>query len=231
MKKILIKLGMILTAACLVCTAGMLASCGGNTETGGEKARYTVTVLDPAGEPVQGVKVKWGDGKTEYPTHEEGSAYADLASGEYEISLVGLSSIYKYTPVTATASDRDKTVTLEWNPEDGKLVYTVKVVYPDGTPVKGAHVELCSIQEDGTPGNCTDFPVPTNGKGEAYSMAPETEGFDNALRGLTAGTYKAKILGGIPAGYDYEQDADEYYTGSTATADNTTLTITLKKSA
>lgn len=228
MKKLFVKLGTILTAACLVCAAGLLAACDGEEQSGGEKASYSVTVLDPAGEPLQGVKVKWGDVKTEYPTLENGKATANLTSGEYDIALIGLSVLYQYTPVKATANDRDKTVTLAWNPEDGKIVYTVKVVLPDGTPVKGVSVELC-VLTDGEGGNCTTFPAATNSKGEAYSIGVVDEEFDVYLRGLDAGEYQAKILGGLPTGYTYEMNDQKYYTGGTATAASPTLTITLKQ--
>ena len=223
MKKLFVKLGMILTAVCLVCAAGMFAACG--EEQNCEKVAYSVTVLDPAGEPLQGVKVKWGNVKTEYPTIDNGKATANLASGEYDIALSGFSEIYKYTPVKATASDKDKTITLEWNPEEGKIVYTVKVLYPDGTPVKGVRAELCLVSDSGS---CTPFPVATNAKGEAYSMAPATDGYDNALRGLPAGEYEAKLLGTLPTGYTYEKDENGYYAGGTATASSPVLTITLK---
>ena len=223
MKKFLIKCGMILTAVCLVCAAGIFAACG--EEPNGEKVAYSVTVLDPAGEPLKGVKVKWGDVKTEYPTLETGKATANLAGGEYDIALSGLPVLYKYTPVKATASDKDKTITLEWNPEAGKIVYTVKVLYPDGTPVKGVSVELCVLGENGA---CHSFPVATNGKGEAYSMGVNDEEYDLYLRGLDAGEYEGKIVRGLPAGYTYDQDSNGYYTGGTATASSPTLTITLK---
>lgn len=223
MKKFLIKCGMLLTAVCLVCAAGIFTACG--EEPGGEKVAYSVTVLDPAGEPLKGVKVKWGDVKTEYPTLETGKATANLAGGEYDIALSGLSVLYKYTPVKATASDKDKTITLAWNPEEGKIVYTVKVLYPDGTPVKGVGVELCVLGEGGA---CHSFPTPTNAKGEAYSMGVIDEEFDLYLRGLDAGEYHAKLVSGVPAGYTFEKDADGYYAGAAATASSPTLTITLK---
>ncbi len=214
-------------ACCLAGGTGLLSACG-ESESNTEKLAYTVTVFDPAGEPVKGVKVKWGEVKTAYPTLESGKATANLAGGDYDIALEGLSEIYKYTPVKATANDRDKTVTLEWNPEDGKIVYTVKVVYPDGTPVKGVSVELC-VLTDGAGGSCQPFPAATNSKGETYSMGVIDEEFGITLRGLDAGEYEAKLLGGVPAGYTYAQDADNYYTGGTATAEAPVLTITLQK--
>ncbi len=227
MKKSWIKLGAVLTAACLLCAAGALAACG--EEQGGEKVAYSVTVLDPTGEPMKGVKVKWSGVKTEYPTLETGKATANLKSGDYDISLEGFSEIYKYTPVKATASDRDKTVTLEWNPEDGKIVYTVKVLYPDGKPVKGVGVELC-VLGSGEDDGCQPLPAVTNAKGEAYSIGVIDEEYDVYMRGLDPNEYKAKILSGIPAGYTYELGEDGYYT-VTATAENPVLTITLTNTA
>ncbi len=225
MKKLFIKFGAVLTAACLICAAGALAACGEKEQPGGETVAYTVTVLDPAGEPLKGVNVKWSGVKTAYPTLETGKATANLQSGDYDISLENLSPVYKYTPVKATASDRDKTVTLAWNPEDGKIVYTVKVLDPDGKPVKGVSVELCVLADEG--GSCQPFPAVTNAKGEAYSIGVIDEEFKIYLRGMDAGEYEAKIFG-YPNGYTYEQDADGYYTGGTATAANPTLTIQLK---
>lgn len=231
MKKLMRNLLLLTAAASLLCGMGLFAACG-ETENGGqnedpnaEKVAYSVTVLDPAGLPLPGIGVKLGSVATVYNTLENGKITANLEAKEYEISLVNLPVIYKYSAVKVSESEREKTVSLQWNPEEGKVVYTVRVLLPDGTPVKGAWVELCLASDSS--GTCTSFPVLTNEKGESYSMGAVDEESGVWLLGLSPATYKAKVLSGIPTGYTYEMDGEQYYLGGTATAENTTLVITL----
>lgn len=219
--KLLKKLSLILTAVLLVCSFAALTACGES----GEKADYSVTVLSPAGEPLKGIKVKWGTDKNVIPTISTGKATNTLAAGDYEISLDGLPDFYKYTPVTATAAERDKTITLEWNPEDGKVVYTVKVVLPDSNPVKGVSVGLC-VPGDG--GTCTFFPEKTNDKGEAYSMGVLNENIPLYLRGLVPADYEVQIIDStLPSGYEVEVNGDNHYAGGKVTAKTHSITVTL----
>lgn len=220
--KLFKKISLVLTAALLVCSAALFAACGES----GEKVDYSVTVLSPTGDPLQGIKVKWGKDKNVIPTISTGKASNRLAEGDYEISLDGLSLLYQYTPVTATAAERDKTITLEWNPEDGKVVYCVKVVFPDGNPAKGVSVGLCVPGEGGT---CTFFPDKTNDKGEAYSMGVISEQNSLLLRGMTPAEYEIQIVDtSLPDGYTVEVNEENHYAGGKVTAKTHSVTVTLK---
>lgn len=208
----------------------LLSACGENVDPGetGERIAFSVTVLDPTGAPVEGLTVKWGNNATAYHTLENGKTTANLAKdGEYAVSLEGLLPIYKYTPVTVTADEPDKTIVLEWSPEDGMAVYTVKVVYPDGTPVQGVKLQLCAAAEVG--GSCTQLKNVTDEKGETRSIWGTTE--QDCFRGLPLGEYEAQVLYGLPEGYTYDgnENEDKHYTGEKATAEKTSITLVLKK--
>ncbi len=226
MKNILKHIGIWLTAAGLIGCMRLFAACGETDDGEESKIAYSVTVLDPAGEPLEGIEVKWGNVKTVYKTLDSGKATANLPKADYTVALEKLSPIYRYTPVTVTPSEPEKTVALAWNPEEGKLVYTVKVLLPDGKPLKGVEVELCVLADEG--GACQPFPAATNANGEAYSIGVIDEEFEAYLRGLEPEEYTAKILSGLPAEYTYAQDANGYYTGGKATPGNPVLTIQLE---
>lgn len=230
MKKIFKQIGILLLAVCMACCAVALVACG-ETEVppgpGDTTKTYTATVLDPAGEPLEGVKVKWGTAGNAV-TDKDGKASATLKSADYDVTLEELSPIYKAASAKATASSPDTTLSLEWNPEAGKVVYTVKVVYPDNKPAEGVKVQLCIPGENG---QCFLFPIATNAKGEAYSIGAINEEFGAYLLGLEPAEYEAQITANLPAGYTYDGNDEEHqhhFTGDKATAEKLTVTITLK---
>ena len=73
---------------------------------------------------------------------------------------------------------------------DGKVDYTVTVLYPDGTPVAGAWVQICLAEL------CYN-PVEVNENGVATVRLTQQEG------------YKTKLLADV-AGYTYEVAEDGY---------------------
>lgn len=223
--KVLKKTALLLAAACFLGCAGLFGACGEQNEP--QKVSYSVTLLDPAGEPLKGVTVKFGAVTTAYKTLESGKTTANLAEGEYEIKLEDLAPIYRYTAVKATGTDRDKTIRLEWDPEEGMVVYTVKVLLPDNEPVKGVSVQLCDSAAEG--GTCNQLYLPTNAKGEAFSMGLIDAEFDLWQRGIAPGEYEAQITDGLPDGYTYETNAEGHYTADKVTAEKHEMTIYLKK--
>lgn len=216
----------ILAAASLTLCMGLFAACGEQETPAGqnEKTTYTVTVLDPTGEPVEGLKVKWGDVKTVYTTLDSGKATANLPSGSYAVAFENLPAIYKYSPVTVTGDEPDKTIGLAWNPAEGNVVYSVKVLLPNGDPVSGVKAEMC-VFSDGAPQTCTLLPDATDSKGVTYSISAESE-----LFGLPAGEYGIKLIIGVPAGYTFPAEEDGYY-ATKATAENPNVTIVLEAAA
>ena len=74
--------------------------------------------------------------------------------------------------------------------DDGKVDYTVTVLYPDGTPVAGAWVQICLAEL------CYN-PVEVNENGVATVRLTQQEG------------YKTKLLADV-AGYTYEVAEDGY---------------------
>lgn len=229
--KIFKRIAIAAAGAMFLLSLGALAACGTDPQTpqdqnGGttaETVTYTATVLDPTGSPIEGLQVKWGTSDKTFLTLESGTAKADLPAGEYDISVEGFLPIYKYTVVKTTKDDRDKTIRLEWNPEDGKVVYTVKVVYPNGDPVEGVSVGLC----DET--NCTNLPLPTNAQGETYSIGVINAQMKLYQRGLTPQEYEVQIISGIPEDYEVELNEKNHYANDKATADKHTVTVTLKE--
>ena len=89
MKKIFKQIGILLLAVCMACCAVALVACG-ETEVppgpGDTTKTYTATVLDPAGEPLEGVKVKWGTAGNAV-TDKDGKASATLKSADYDVTL------------------------------------------------------------------------------------------------------------------------------------------------
>lgn len=216
MKNMIKRISVFALVAAIACGAGLLAACGEGGQA--EEKTYTVTVVDPEGKGMEGVNVSWG--KTSGKTDKDGKASAALPAGDYDVNLSGLPKPYLADPAKATAEQPDVKITLKIDypaPGDGKLLYTVRVLYPDGAPLAGAMVMMCTpILPDGSGGICTPFPDPTNIRGESYF-------------GLAAGEYEVQIITGIPSGYTYDVDENLHYTGETASAEKTTVTITLKQ--
>lgn len=179
-------------------------------------AMYTVTVLSFDNVPVSDIQLTFGDRETVYTTDTEGKVTAELPKATYAInvkeeSLPGGGIYTLGEAVSVTADKTEATVTLA-KPDDvqeGYIIYTVKVVDPDGNPVKDVRVQLCSGAQ------CFMINNNTNSRGEArVYLAPDN--------------YEAQIVTGMPDGYTYDINEENHYTGESATAEKPTVTIHLK---
>lgn len=94
-----------------------------------------------------------------------------------------------------------------------KNVYGVKVLDPDGKGVAGVMVQWCDDS------GCFPSDGETDANGELV--------YNSKAGDLKEGTYHIKLLK-LPAGYTYDMDKDEYYTGAEATPAKKYVTITLK---
>lgn len=188
---------------------------GGNP-TGGtsEPIVYSVSVVSPYGIAIDGVTVKWGNESA--VTDQAGRAEKTLPEAEYTVTLENLPDVYTYDSVKTSASNANVTVRLKHKsePQEGKLLYTVRVVLADGTPVQGVRVELC-IDTDGEGGICVPFRNVTDARGETYAE-------------LDANQYKGKIISPKNT-YSYESDEEDYYIGGIATAEAPYLLISVEK--
>lgn len=112
---------------------------------------YSVSFIDEAGEPVEGVSVQIGMIYASY--HQE---YSTSASGQitipsdanspYSITIQSVPPGYRMpakTYFTLSAEQPDIVITLEHS--DGEAEYTVRVVNEDGEPVEGVRVSIGSV--------------------------------------------------------------------------------------
>lgn len=209
MNKLWKKLSVFAITLCLALLVGaVVTACGQeeNEEPNGGTT-YTLTVLLSDGSGAEGVKVKWGSYSAK-TTDANGKASISLEAGDYDITLSSLPDGYSYSEkITATATKTDITITLT------RDAYTLKVLYPDGTPVVGIYVQWCV---SGDSGACYG-PYPTDKNGEAVA--------DTSV--VVPGNYHVKITSVID-GYTYDVDDDGYYTEE-ATADHRAITITLSE--
>jgi len=105
--------------ALLVCAVLLFAACGGNasrTEDG--TVTYTVTVVDTAGNPIEGVNVLLCDQLCVFaPTDASGNAVFRLEAGNYHASLMALPEGYAYvdgeTEFSFSEGSFELTVTLK----------------------------------------------------------------------------------------------------------------------
>ncbi len=209
MNKLWKKLSVFAITLCMALLVGaVVTACGREEEEPNGGTTYTLTVLLSDGSGAEGVKVKWGSYSAK-TTDANGKASISLEAGEYEITLSSLPEGYSYSEtITATATNKDITITLT------RDAYTLKVLYPDGTPAVGVYVQWC-VSGDGA---ACYGPYPTDKNGEAV-----------ADTSVVPGNYHVKITSEID-GYTYDKDEDGYYTEE-ATADHRAITITLKEAS
>lgn len=190
-----------------------LALCACQPADEGDKITYTITVVLEDGSGVPGVNVTWGTAGSA-TTDSDGVASKELPKASYPISLSSLPEGYTYDGNTvATGFVPSVKITLHGGQEDTGILYTVRVVDPDGLPVENIFLQLCV---SGDEGSCTPFEKRTDANGETS-------------RTLPAGNYHVKILQGIPEGLTYDQDDGGYYTGAEATPETPSVTVTLKR--
>lgn len=148
----------------------MLASCGGDTETGTTPpteseaptesqpesdtesdtqpqtpttTTYTVTVVDTDGNAIPMVALKIGTKSA--VTNAQGQASATLDTGVYTVTIV-MASGYKLDTKTFTFVEGEDALTIVLEREGGNeelVTYTVKVVDENGNGISGVALQLC----------------------------------------------------------------------------------------
>lgn len=149
----------------VLCLGLCLAACGGGSANGGTtsgtegssssttestddgKVDYKVTVLYPDGTPAVGVAVQ---------VCMDDLCYSPATTDENGVATFRLTQIDGYKTKLAVAVEGyvwddyiyfafgETEITINLVAEsDGKVDYKVNVVYPDGTPVVGAYVQIC----------------------------------------------------------------------------------------
>lgn len=104
----------------------------------GEQVDYSVTVLDPDGEPVNGVTVTWqqdGESKGSAVTGEDGKATVSLPASTYTIVL-DVDPSLSYTSVSVGTTLRSPTLELTYT----KVTYQATVTDKNGAPAEGVTV-------------------------------------------------------------------------------------------
>lgn len=209
MKKFLIALSCTLL---LALSAFGLFGCGGDPETPNPETPktydYQVTVECEDTIDLSGIKVRLfqeGELKAEAPLEGKVAKFS-LEGGAYHVKLTGVPEAYTYEEADITTTIPAVTLTLtlkDDKPADGLLDFTVTLLYPDGSPVENATIQLCV---EGTDGAC-------------YPLTTDTNGV--ATRRLAPMDYHVKPLA-LPEGYKFEE---EYYTIDSL--QSTAITITL----
>lgn len=104
-----------------------------------EKVEYSVTVLSPDDQPLQGITVSWKSGSTVHgsaKTNADGKATASLAPATYDIALSGYAEGLTYTEISVGSAMRELTLNLEV----ARVKYTATVINKDGAPAQGVGV-------------------------------------------------------------------------------------------
>lgn len=183
----------LLLVASTACAIGCSPDDDPNTGTG-EKVDYSVTVLDPDGEPVNGVIVTWqqdGESKGSAITDETGKAAIFLPAGTYTVVL-DVDPSLAYTSISVGASLRNPTLELS----RAKVTYRATVTDKNGAPAAGVTVSWMN--------------------GTALAGDAQTDADGVASRELDYGSYTVTIAN-LPEGNIYNGDAPTV-TGASSSA-------------
>ena len=182
----------------------------GSSQDGGEqsdeKIRYTVTVVDQDGNPVEGVTVAFVAGTSipiPFKTDEEGVSSYNTNKKVTDAVVTAIPSGYTYDKLDQKLyfdANHNIKITVNKLPD-----FVIKVVDEEGNLVEGVTVQMC---DEG--GSCR-LPKVTDENGEAFY------GYEN-------GTFHAQLTE-VPEGYTVDDPAAYY------DFDNYIATITLTKIA
>lgn len=175
-------LAIILTLCTALCL-GIFAACNDdndNTTPTDQPVTYTVTIMQDAETPAEGVRVTVSKGSAAFApktTGEDGKVTFELVPDDYQLALANLPDHYE-APATGLAlnkTNQNVTITLARKP-----VYKVKLVNPDNTPYYAANVYV---------GVCDDTscrtPVAINNQGVA-EIEEQTGDYHVQIQGLPA---------------------------------------------
>lgn len=210
--KFLKRISVLFAALLLALGAAALAACGETPSPSlKDPVTYTVTVVYEDGSPVEGAKVMLGENGP-YLTDANGAAKAELESGTYAVEVTGLPAGYTAQAATITAKLPRMTVQVIEEAKNEAVLFTVKVVYPNGDPVEGAKIGMCKGDR------CNDFGT--------------TDAQGTVSQKLMPAAYTVQIVAGLPAGYTYEKDGGNHYMKDgqvvSVTEEDPNVTVTLK---
>ncbi len=142
-----------------------------NQQTGDGKTKYTVTVLDPDGNAVEGVEITFHfDGGTDMPfdTDENGQVSQRLSS-KVKVSVTDLPKGYVYDMLCIQQSfDSNGNLTITLDKEEEKEPLVIIVLDQNDNPVEGVSVQACDSE------GCR-MPTVTDAEGKAYYPYEETD--------------------------------------------------------
>ncbi len=155
------------------------------------KITYTVLVGGADQTLISQLKVKLvsdGTDVTDGTALTNGKAEFSLEAGVYDVVIIGVPADYTASTAKLTPTSRQATVTLTKKGGeviDKNVTYKITVQYPDGKPVAGAEVQLCSLA-----GACY-LPKTVDENGVATVELP-------------AGTYEVHLYSACPDGYTFD---------------------------
>ena len=163
-------------------------------DTGNGKTKYTVTVVDEDGNPVEGVEITFHfESGTDMPfdTDENGQVSQNLSS-KVKASVTDLPKGYTYDKMEEEQSfDANGKLTITIAKEEEKAPLVILVVDQYGNPIQGIDVQACDSE-----GACR-IPTTTDAEGKGYYSYEDTE-------------LHAKLSSKLPEGYSVA-DPDQYY--------------------
>lgn len=181
----------LILSLCALCA--LLVGCGGSDT----KATYKVTVTCSESYILNGVEVVLLDengAKAGRSSLTDGAASFELEKGTYRVTLseklAGVLEGYTFEEQTLTEDKTAVTVALTAKDDESSepVSYTVKVTDPDGNPVEGVIVQLCSSSDGAA---CYNVKEPTDKDGIGVLTLP-------------AGEYEVHVISGIPEGFKFD---------------------------